>query len=137
MILDAAGAIRYGNPENLVVRQNRAASNPAEVRRLAVMPYCQGQSAFGQVTELLNEFGITIAKRTVIQLGNEQPKLLEEADEVLEAGFSGTDWGNVDNTGVANKLPQANKDNPTIYILYGLGDSRHLFIINFSSKNLK
>ena len=75
----------------------------AEVRRVAVMLYCQGQSTFTRVTELLNEFGITITKRTVIRLVNEQSKLLEEADEVLEAGLNGADWVNVDDTGARHQ----------------------------------
>ena len=75
----------------------------ADVRRLAVMLYCQGQSTFARVTGLLNEFGVTITQRTLIRLVNEQPKLLEEADEVLEAGLRGALWVNVDDTGARHR----------------------------------
>ncbi len=74
-----------------------------EVRRLAVMLYCQGQSTFERVTASLNAFGITISKRTVVRLVNEQPQLLEEADEVLQAGLDGASWVNVDDTGARHR----------------------------------
>jgi hypothetical protein len=75
----------------------------AAVRRIAVMLYCKGQSTFERVTEMLNEFGITIAKRTVIRMISEQSEVLAEADEVLEAGLRGAVWVNVDDTGARHQ----------------------------------
>ena len=75
----------------------------AQVCRLALMLYCQGQSTFARVTLLLNELGITITKRTVMRLINAQDELLTEADEVLEAGVHGASWVNVDDTGARHR----------------------------------
>ena len=50
--------------------------------------------------DLLNDWDVTISKRTVIRILNDGMKILvDEAQQVLAAGIAGAQWLHVDDTG--------------------------------------
>jgi len=76
----------------------------AQLRRIVLDLYHQGQMTVPGLVTLLRSLGIFISKRQVVRLLNAgQDGFLAEAREVLRAGLSSADWITVDDTGARHK----------------------------------
>jgi hypothetical protein len=76
----------------------------AELRRLILAQYHQGQVTVLRLVQLLRDFGLSISKRQVMRLliaGQDQ--FVGEARAVLRAGLSSARWITVDDTGARHK----------------------------------
>jgi hypothetical protein len=71
-----------------------------ELRRFVLMQYHQGQSTLPRLLTLLRSVGISISKRQLVRLLNEDHQgFVVEAREVLRAGLATSSWVTVDDTG--------------------------------------
>ena len=72
----------------------------ADLRRLAVSLYYQGQSTVVRIVDLLNDWDVTFSKRTVMRILNDGMNILvDEAQQVLAAGIAGAQWLHVNDIG--------------------------------------
>jgi hypothetical protein len=77
----------------------------AELKRLVISQYVQGQVTVPRLVSLLNDIGIVISKRQVMRLLIEgQDAFLSEARDVLRTGLSTATWITVDDTGARHKV---------------------------------
>jgi hypothetical protein len=73
-----------------------------ELRRFVLMQYHQGQSTLPRLLTLLRSVGISISKRQLVRLLNEDHEgFVVEAREVLRAGLATSSWVTVDDTSAA------------------------------------
>ena len=71
-----------------------------ELRRFVLMQYHQGQSTMPRLLALLRPAGVSISKRQLVRLLNENHEgLIAEAQDVLRAGLETSSWVPVDDTG--------------------------------------
>ena len=71
-----------------------------ELRRFVLVQYHQGQSTMPRLLALLRSVGISISKRQLVRLLNENHEaFLAEAQDVLRAGLETSPWVSVDDTG--------------------------------------
>ncbi len=76
----------------------------ADLHRLVVALYYQGQSTVPRIVALLKDWDVTISKRSVMRmLTVGMRELVEEADAVLAAGIDGAKWLHVDDTGARHQ----------------------------------
>jgi hypothetical protein len=72
----------------------------AELRRFVLMQYHQGQSTLPRLLALLCSVGVSISKRQLVRLLNENHEgFIAEAQDVLRAGLETSPWVTVDDTG--------------------------------------
>jgi hypothetical protein len=72
----------------------------AELRRLVLSLYHQGQSTVERIVALLHDFGVSISKRQVVRiLTGKIGAFVSEAKQVLRAGLTSAGWVSVDDTG--------------------------------------
>jgi hypothetical protein len=71
-----------------------------ELRRFVLVQYHQGQSTMPRLLALLRSVGISISKRQLVRLLNENHEpFIAEAQDVLRAGLETSPWVSVDDTG--------------------------------------
>jgi hypothetical protein len=71
-----------------------------ELRRFVLVQYHQGQSTMPRLLALLRSVGVSISKRQLVRLLNENHEaLIAEAQDVLRAGLETSSWVSVDDTG--------------------------------------
>ncbi len=71
-----------------------------ELRRFVLMQYHQGQSTMPRLLALLRSVGVSISKRQLVRLLNENHEaFIAEAQDVLRAGLETSPWVSVDDTG--------------------------------------
>ncbi|MEE3500433.1 hypothetical protein VNG72_03095 [Acidiphilium acidophilum] len=71
-----------------------------ELRRFVLVQYHQGQSTMPRLLALLRSLGISISKRQLVRLLNENHEaFIAEAQDVLRAGLETSSWVSVDDTG--------------------------------------
>ena len=71
-----------------------------ELRRFVLMQYHQGQSTLPRLLVLLRSVGVSISKRQLVRLLNENHEgFIAEARDVLRAGLETSPWVTVDDTG--------------------------------------
>ena len=71
-----------------------------ELRRFVLMQYHQGQSTLPRLLALLRSVGVSISKRQLVRLLNENHEgFIAEAQDVLRAGLETSSWVSVDDTG--------------------------------------
>ena len=71
-----------------------------ELRRFVLVQYHQGQSTMPRLLALLRSVGISISKRRLVRLLNENHEpFIAEAQDVLRAGLETSPWVSVDDTG--------------------------------------
>jgi hypothetical protein len=71
-----------------------------ELRRFVLMQYHQGQSTMPRLLALLRSVGVSISKRQLVRLLNENHDgFIVEAQDVLRAGLETSSWVTVDDTG--------------------------------------
>jgi len=71
-----------------------------ELRRFVLMQYHQGQSTLPRLLVLLRSVGISISKRQLVRLLNDNhERFIAEAQDVLRAGLTTSSWVTVDDTG--------------------------------------
>jgi hypothetical protein len=71
-----------------------------ELRRFVLMQYHQCQSTLPRLLILLRSVGVSISKRQVVRLLNENHEgFIAEAQDVLRAGLETSSWVTVDDTG--------------------------------------
>jgi hypothetical protein len=71
-----------------------------ELRRFVLMQYHQGQSTLPRLLALLRSVGVSISKRQLVRLLNENHEgFIAEAQDVLRAGLETSPWVSVDDTG--------------------------------------
>jgi hypothetical protein len=71
-----------------------------ELRRFVLVQYHQGQSTMPRRLALLRSAGISISKRQLVRLLNENHEaFIAEAQDVLRAGLQTSPWVSVDDTG--------------------------------------
>jgi hypothetical protein len=71
-----------------------------ELRRFVLMQYHQGQSTMPRLLALLRSVGVSISKRQLVRLLNENHEgFIAEAQDVLRAGLETSPWVTVDDTG--------------------------------------
>ena len=71
-----------------------------ELRRFVLMQYHQGQSTMPRLLALLRSVGVSISKRQLVRLLNENHEaFIGEARDVLRAGLETSPWVTVDDTG--------------------------------------
>jgi hypothetical protein len=76
----------------------------AELKRLIISLYVQGQVTVPRLVGLLNDLGIAISKRQVMRLLiDNQGAFLTEAHDVLRAGLASAEWITVDDTGARHQ----------------------------------
>lgn len=75
----------------------------ADLRRLVISLYHQGQSTAQRITNLLNDIGIRINQRTVVRMLTGAANLVAESQQVLAAGVAGAQWIHADDTGARHK----------------------------------
>jgi hypothetical protein len=76
----------------------------AELRRLVLFQYHQGQVTVPRLVTQLRAIGIVISKRQVVRLLTEgQDSFLDEARDVLRTGLATASWISVDDTGARHK----------------------------------
>src|SRR5271168_3262347 len=74
-----------------------------ELRRFVLMQYHQGQSTMPRLLVLLRSVGISISKRQLVRLLNENHEgFIAESRDVLRAGLETSPWVSVDDTGARN-----------------------------------
>lgn len=72
----------------------------AELRRLVLSLYHQGQSTVERIVALLHDLGVSISKRQVVRiLTGKIGAFVTEAKQVLAAGLASAGWVSVDDTG--------------------------------------
>ncbi len=75
-----------------------------ELRCLVASLYYQGQSTVPRIVDLLNDWDVTISKRTVVRLLNDGMKILvDETQQALVAGIAGARRLHVDDTGARHQ----------------------------------
>jgi hypothetical protein len=76
----------------------------AEMKRLIIMQYHQGQTTIPRLVEMLDAMGVEISKRQIVRILTEDTELFrEEARAVLRAAFAKAKWIAVDDTGARHK----------------------------------
>ena len=71
-----------------------------ELRRFVLVQYHQGQSTMPRLLALLRSVGVSISKRQLVRLLNENHEgFVAEAQNVLRAGLETSPWVTVDDTG--------------------------------------
>jgi len=71
-----------------------------ELRRFVLMQYHQGQSTMPRLLTFLRSVGVSISKRQLVRLLNENHEgFIAEAQDVLRAGLETSPWVTVDDTG--------------------------------------
>ena len=71
-----------------------------ELRRFVLVQYHQGQSTMPRLLAFLRSVGVSISKRQLVRLLNENHEgLIAEAQHVLRAGLETSPWVSVDDTG--------------------------------------
>lgn len=71
-----------------------------ELRRFVLMQYHQGQSTLPRLLALLRSVGVSISKRRLVRMLNENHDgFIAEAQDVLRAGLETSSWVTVDDTG--------------------------------------
>lgn len=71
-----------------------------ELRRFVLVQYHQGQSTMPRLLALLRSVGVSISKRQLVRLLNENHEaFIAEAQDVLRAGLETSSWVSVDDTG--------------------------------------
>lgn len=71
-----------------------------ELRRFVLVQYHQGQSTMPRLLALLRSVGVSISKRQLVRLLNENhDAFIAEAHDVLRAGLETSSWVSVDDTG--------------------------------------
>jgi hypothetical protein len=71
-----------------------------ELRRFVLMQYHQGQSTMPRLLDLLRSVGVSISKRQLVRLLNDNHEgFIAEAQDVLRAGLETSPWVSVDDTG--------------------------------------
>jgi hypothetical protein len=71
-----------------------------ELRRFVLVQYHQGQSTMPRLLALLRSVGVSISKRQLVRLLNENHEaFIAEAQDVLRAGLQTSPWISVDDTG--------------------------------------
>jgi hypothetical protein len=71
-----------------------------ELRRFVLMQYHQGQSTLPRLLVLLRSVGVSISKRQLVRLLNDNHEgFIAEAQDVLRAGLTTSSWVTVDDTG--------------------------------------
>ena len=71
-----------------------------ELRRFVLVQYHQGQSTMPRLLALLRSVGVSISKRQLVRLLNENHEgFIAEARDVLRAGLETSSWVTVDDTG--------------------------------------
>jgi len=71
-----------------------------ELRRFVLVQYHQGQSTMPRLLAFLRSVGVSISKRQLVRLLNENHEgLIAEAQDVLRAGLETSPWVTVDDTG--------------------------------------
>jgi hypothetical protein len=71
-----------------------------ELHRFVLVQYHQGQSTMPRLLALLRSVGVSISKRQLVRLLNEnQEGFIAEAQDVLRAGLETSSWVTVDDTG--------------------------------------
>ncbi len=71
-----------------------------ELRRFVLMQYHQGQSTLPRLLVLLRSVGVSISKRQLVRLLNDNHEgFIAEAQDVLRAGLATSSWVTVDDTG--------------------------------------
>jgi hypothetical protein len=71
-----------------------------ELRRFVLMQYHQGQSTMPRLLALLRSVGVSISKRQLVRLLNENhEEFIAEARDILRAGLETSPWVTVDDTG--------------------------------------
>jgi hypothetical protein len=71
-----------------------------ELRRFVLVQYHQGQSTMPRLLALLRSVGVSISKRQLVRLLNENHDgFIAEAQDVLRAGLETSPWVSVDDTG--------------------------------------
>jgi hypothetical protein len=71
-----------------------------EPRRFVLMQYHQGQSTMPRLLALLHSVGVSISKRQLVRLLNDNhERFIAEARDVLRAGLETSSWVSVDDTG--------------------------------------
>jgi hypothetical protein len=99
-----------------------------ELRRFVLMQHHQGQVTTERLTRLLNELGLTIAKRQVLRLLNDRnDAFVAEAAAVLGAGLATARWLTVDDTGARHRARNG--------VTTQLGDDRFTFFATGRSKS--
>ncbi len=99
-----------------------------ELHRFVLMQHHQGQVTTERLTRLLNELGLTIAKRQVLRLLNDRTAaFVTEAEAVLGAGLETARWLTVDDTGARHR----GRNGVTTQI----GDDRFTFFATSRSKS--
>ncbi len=75
-----------------------------ELKCMAMSLYYQAQSTVPRIVDLLNDWGASISKRSVMRILNDDMKILvDEAQPVLAAGIAGARWLHVDDTGARHQ----------------------------------
>ena len=76
----------------------------ANLRRLVIALYYQGQSSVERITALLNDWDVTIDKTTVGRILRQDMQILvQESRQVRDAGIAGAQWLHVDDTGARHQ----------------------------------
>jgi hypothetical protein len=71
-----------------------------QLRRFVLVQYHQGQSTMPRLLALLRSVGVSISKRQLVRLLNENHEaFIAEAQDVLRAGLQTSPWVSVDDTG--------------------------------------
>src|SRR5271168_4211459 len=71
-----------------------------DLRRFVLVQYHQGQSTMPRLLALLRSVGVSISKRQLVRLLNEDHEaFIAEAQDVLRAGLETSPWVSVDDTG--------------------------------------
>jgi hypothetical protein len=71
-----------------------------ELQRFVLVQYHQGQSTMPRLLALLRSVGVSISKRQLVRLLNENHDgFIAEAQDVLRAGLETSPWFSVDETG--------------------------------------
>jgi len=72
----------------------------AELRRMVLSLYHQGQSTVERIVALLHDLGVSISKRQVVRILTDKVEaFVNEAKAVLKAGLASAGWVSVDDTG--------------------------------------
>jgi Transposase IS66 family len=76
----------------------------AQLRRLVLSLYHQGQSTVERIVAMLHDFGVSISKRQVVRiLTSKVDAFVAEARQVLQAGLACAGWVSVDDTSARHK----------------------------------
>lgn len=76
----------------------------ADLKRLVLSLYHQGQTSVERLVRLLDDLGITISKRQVVRLLIEDKEaFVKEAQDVLKTGLQTASWVGADDTGALHK----------------------------------